>query len=102
MSCLNISFSAAQSVATICKDMFKAVGVNCFSYSHVYKDGSRAELWTDPIALEYMLVKKNILSGHIRMSITMPVNAMHYLRAKSNRFPTLFGKNIQSTSPIIA
>lgn len=63
MSYLNISLTAAPDVFVICQELFKTTEVNCFSYSRVYKDGSRAELWTDPIALEYTFIKKKYIVG---------------------------------------
>ncbi|SDG41684.1 regulatory protein, luxR family [Paraburkholderia phenazinium] len=63
MSLANPSLTAAQDVAAICKDLFRKTEINCFSYSRVYKDGSRAELWSDADALEHTFCKKKYIVG---------------------------------------
>ncbi|QDQ83398.1 response regulator transcription factor [Paraburkholderia megapolitana] len=63
MSRINTSLMATHDIAEICKDLFKAAEINFFSYSRVYKDGSRAELWSDPNALEHTFFKKKYITG---------------------------------------
>ncbi|EJL94418.1 response regulator containing a CheY-like receiver domain and an HTH DNA-binding domain [Herbaspirillum sp. CF444] len=63
MSCLNISFIAANDVTSICQDFFRRSGINCFSYSRVYKDGSRSELWSDARALNHTFFEKKYIVG---------------------------------------
>lgn len=54
----NISFLLADDVYTICRPLFQKFNLNAFSYSKIYKDGSRTELWTDPRAMEYSFFEK--------------------------------------------
>lgn len=59
----NISLIAANDVASICRDFFASSEVNCFSYSRVYKDGSRSELWSDARALRHTFIEKKYIVG---------------------------------------
>lgn len=63
MSRSNISYATSAELADICKGIFKNTGTNCFSYSRVYDDRSRTELWTDLRALEHVLLKKRYILG---------------------------------------
>ncbi|MEZ0602716.1 response regulator transcription factor [Paraburkholderia sp. IW21] len=61
----NFSFMAAHDVIALSQDLFIKSGINCFSYSRVYPDRSRAELWTDPNALRHtFLIKKYIVGAY--------------------------------------
>ena len=57
----NPSFRCGDAINQICSGLFKRVGLNAFSYSIVYKDLSRAELWTDLSALEYSFFEKQYI-----------------------------------------
>lgn len=55
------SFYYAAEMHQICKNLFRKMDINAFSYSKIYKDGSRTELWSDVAALEHsFFVKKHI------------------------------------------
>lgn len=57
----HVSFTSAEAVKQICTPLLQKLGLNAFSYSRIYADGSRAELWTDPLALEHTFIIKNYL-----------------------------------------
>jgi LuxR family transcriptional regulator, quorum-sensing system regulator SolR len=57
------STQCANDLVIICNPIFKKYNINAFSYSRIYQDGSRAELWTDPYAMEYSFLEKKYLQG---------------------------------------
>jgi LuxR family quorum-sensing system transcriptional regulator SolR len=59
----NFSLSSGHDVRTLCEDFFRQTGVNCFSYSRVYSDGSRAELWSDALALQHTFIIRKYIVG---------------------------------------
>lgn len=57
----NPAFIYVDEVNQICQGLFRRYGLNAFSYSKIYPDGSRAELWSDAYALDHsFFVKKHI------------------------------------------
>ncbi len=57
----NPAFCYATEMNQICKNLFRKMDVNAFSYSKIYRDGSRTELWSDVSALEHsFFIKKHI------------------------------------------
>ena len=59
----HMSFTCAAAVRQICEPLFQKLGLNAFSYSRIYADGSRAGLWSDPDALEHTFITKNYLKN---------------------------------------
>lgn len=57
----NNSFLFAADVYTICQPLFKKFSLNAFSYSKIYTDGSRAELWSDAYAMEHSFFGKKYI-----------------------------------------
>ena len=55
------SFLHSDEVKQVCSGFFQRAGLNAFSYSIVYKDLSRTELWTDAEALEYSFFTKKYI-----------------------------------------
>lgn len=47
------TIDSSKYVFSICKPLFKKLGLNAFSYSKIYIDGSRSELWSDIEAMEH-------------------------------------------------
>ncbi len=57
----NPAFAHSQEMQQICRGLFRRLNLNAFSFSRIYLDGSRAELWTDAYALEHsFFLKKHI------------------------------------------
>lgn len=57
------SLILAKEVRTICAPFFKDHAINSFSYSKVFLDGSRAELWSDADALHHSFVNKKYIAN---------------------------------------
>lgn len=57
------SLTVSTHVADICRIFFEKTNLNAFSYSRVYPDGSRAELWTDAAALVHTFITKPYIVG---------------------------------------
>lgn len=58
----NTAFLCVSEINQICKGLFKKMNINAFSYSKIYTDGSRAELWSDIHALEHSFFIKQHIS----------------------------------------
>lgn len=57
----NPAFTHNQEMQQICSGLFRRLSLNAFSFSRIYRDGSRAELWSDAEALDHsFFVKKHI------------------------------------------
>ncbi len=59
----NIIGSFSGDVFVICNPIFKKFNLNAFSYSRIFPDGSRAELWSDPYAMDHSFFVKKYLGG---------------------------------------
>lgn len=57
----NISFLLSGDVFSICRPLFHKFNLNAFSYSKIYTDGSRTELWTNPKAMGYSFLEKSYI-----------------------------------------
>lgn len=55
--------STALRTHNLCKPFFDATGLNAFSYSRVFNNGSRSELWTDAAAFEHTFKKARYIVG---------------------------------------
>src|SRR3990167_11289808 len=58
----NPSINLSQDVEEICSPFFKKYGINGFSYSRVFQDGSRSELWSDAEALYHTFLNKKYIT----------------------------------------
>lgn len=47
----------------LCKPFFDESGLNAFSYSRVFKDGTRCEVWSDEAAFEHTFKKAKYING---------------------------------------
>lgn len=56
------SISLTKDVALICNPLFRKFNINCFSYSRVFSDGSRSELWSDAESLLHTFIEKRYLT----------------------------------------
>jgi DNA-binding CsgD family transcriptional regulator len=53
----------AKSVSEVSRPFLTQNNLNAFSYSRIYKDGSRTELWSDALALEHTFFTKKYIVG---------------------------------------
>lgn len=58
----NQSFLLAADVQAICAPFFKKFEINGFTYSRVFQDGSRSELWSNSQALHHSFLNKKYIS----------------------------------------
>ncbi len=58
---MNPAFKYVAEINQICKGLFRRLGLNAFSFSQVYSDGSRSELWTDAEALDHSFFTKQYI-----------------------------------------
>ncbi len=59
MELQSISAKLSVDVEQIIRPLVRTGCVNAFSHSRIFSDGSRAELWSDPAALEHTYLKTN-------------------------------------------
>lgn len=83
----HISLLYAQDVFKICEDLFKCSGINAFSYSKIYPDGSRAELWSDAKALNHTFIKKKYISRTYTPIMFKEHEKYSVLKIKVESFP---------------
>lgn len=57
---INPAFTYSNEVNQICQGIFRRYNLNVFSYSRIYRDGTRAELCTDTNSLNHFFLKKYI------------------------------------------
>lgn len=55
--------SISLDVLDICRSFFQESGVNAFSYSRLYDDGTRCELWSDAAAFDHTFFKACYIVG---------------------------------------
>lgn len=55
--------SVSLQALNFCKPFFDESGLNAFSYSRVFKDGSRCEVWSDEAAFEHTFKKARYIIG---------------------------------------
>ena len=58
---INPAFIYSNEVKQICQGIFRRLDLNAFSYSKIYRDGARAELWTDVNALNHSFFLKQYI-----------------------------------------
>jgi DNA-binding CsgD family transcriptional regulator len=83
----NFSFRAVHDVTALTHDLFRESGINCFSWSRVYPDGSRAELWTDSDALRHTFLIKKYIVGAYTPACYIPGERYAMLDSKIETFP---------------
>lgn len=59
----NQSLLLAKEVRWLCAPLFRKHNINSFSYSKVFLDGSRAELWSDADALHHSFINKKYIAN---------------------------------------
>ena len=60
----NESLLLTKDVQAICQPLFKEYGINGFSYSRVFPDGARSELWSNHHALYHTFIKKKYITNN--------------------------------------
>jgi LuxR family quorum-sensing system transcriptional regulator SolR len=58
----NQSLLLAEEVNLLCSPLFKKLGINGFSYSRIFLDGSRSELWSNADALCHTFLRKKYIA----------------------------------------
>lgn len=58
-----INGSASLQALNLCRPFFAESGLNAFSYSRVFRDGSRCEVWSDEAAFEHTFKKAKYIVG---------------------------------------
>jgi len=71
----------------ICRPFFKKSGLNAFSYSRVFKDGSRCELWTDAAAFEHTFHKARYIVGAYTPQYFQKNERYSFLENKIESYP---------------
>lgn len=84
---LHISLSLSEKVLAICTPFFKSYQLNAFSYSRVYPDGERTELWSDIQAFEHTFFKKKYIVGAYTPQYFGNDESYIYLPSKVNEYP---------------
>jgi DNA-binding CsgD family transcriptional regulator len=55
--------SISHDILDICRPFFESSGINAFSYSRLFKDGTRSELWSDAAAFDHTFHKARYIVG---------------------------------------
>ncbi|MEB0140908.1 MULTISPECIES: response regulator transcription factor [unclassified Undibacterium] len=91
MSSLNkpvhISSELASGVFQICRPFFKQYGLNGFSYSRIYSDGARTELWSNALAFEHAFYKETYLVGADTPSYVSATERFAIVEITVNEYP---------------
>ncbi|MDQ5921829.1 MAG: hypothetical protein QG673_1888 [Pseudomonadota bacterium] len=58
---IKLAIQLSKPVREICTALFNQTCINSFSYSRVFPDGSRSELWSDLLAMEHTFLKKRYI-----------------------------------------
>jgi LuxR family quorum-sensing system transcriptional regulator SolR len=87
MNMKNFSIDASSSVRDIATNFLKRSGLNAFSFSRIFKDGTRAELWTDGSALSHTFLNKQYIVGAYTPILYGDNERYAILENKLNSFP---------------
>src|ERR1700732_375019 len=87
---LHFSLLAAEKILAICEPFFKQYNLNCFSYSRVYPDGERTELWSDAKALEHTFFNKKYIVGAYTPKYFSDGERYAYVQSKVIEYPRLW------------
>lgn len=82
-----ITYSSGHDVSALAASLFSRSGINSFSYSPVYRDGSRAELWTDANALRHTFLEKKYIVGAYTPAFYGPAERYALFEKKIDTFP---------------
>lgn len=58
---IKLAIQLSKPVQEICAALFNQTCINSFSYSRIFPDGSRSELWSDLLAMEHTFLKKKYI-----------------------------------------
>lgn len=85
----NSSIIYTEKIKEICDPLFGQTEVNLFTYSRVYIDGSRAELWSDSQALLYSFLERKYISDIYTPDLYEVGERYVFLPTKILNFPKL-------------
>ncbi|MBS7776848.1 helix-turn-helix transcriptional regulator [Acidovorax sp. CCYZU-2555] len=74
-------------IKNICKPFLEKFDLNAFSYSRVFNDGSRSELWTDAAALEHTFHKARYIVGAYTPQYFKSDERYSFLKYKIETYP---------------
>lgn len=83
MANASISFN----VLDICRPFFEKSSLNAFSYSRVFKDGSRCELWSDAAAFEHTFHRARYIVGAYTPQYFQKNERYSFLEKKVENYP---------------
>lgn len=93
---LHSSLLLSANVLAICSPFFKRYRLNSFSYSRVYPDGARTELWSDVHALEHTFFIKKYIVGAYTPKYFLDDEKYIYLPSKVNDYPSQWKRKYTS------
>lgn len=79
--------SSSLDTLDICKPLFEKFDLNAFSYSRVFSDGSRSELWTDAAAFEHTFYKARYIVGAYTPQYFKKKERYSFLKKKVETYP---------------
>jgi len=79
--------SISLNILDICRPFFKKSGLNAFSYSRVFKDGSRCELWSDAAAFEHTFHRARYIVGAYTPQYFQENERYSFLEKKVESYP---------------
>lgn len=86
------SAQLSKEVQGICLPLFEGFGINAFSYSRVFPDGSRSELWSDPDALHHTFINKKYIAQNYTPDNYNNNERYVYLMSKASQSREEMGK----------
>lgn len=84
-----VDLSISLDALDLCRPFFAATGLNAFSYSRIFHDGSRTELWSDAAALEHTFHKARYILGAYTPPFFKSNERYSYLEKKVETYPTV-------------
>jgi DNA-binding CsgD family transcriptional regulator len=85
----------AKAVSHIVFDFFGHQHINCFSHSRIFADGSRAELWSDHVALEHTYLNTTYTTQTHAPDLYAPQERIFFLNDKIQTFTESIKKNYE-------
>ena len=79
--------STALHTHNLCKPFFDASGLNAFSYSRVFNNGSRSELWSDAGAFKHTFKKARYIVGAYTPQFFSRQERYSFLQKKVETYP---------------
>lgn len=80
--------SSSLDTLDICKPLFDKFDLNAFSYSRVFNDGTRSELWTDAAAFEHTFYKARYIVGAYTPQYFKNKERYSFLKNKIETYPS--------------